>query len=131
MTATMPASSASVTRFARRRRAVKTLAARPISVALAIAVASDSVSKATTGANRSATERWTRKRFAAVQACPTLGIFASTAPSIARSRSASSKTMNGALPPSSIETRSTRSEEARIKCLPTAVDPVKDSLRRR
>jgi hypothetical protein len=39
-----------------------------------------------------------------------LRIFASSAPSTAASRSASSKTKNGALPPSSIDTLSTWSE---------------------
>ncbi len=38
-----------------------------------------------------------------MQASPALRIFATIAPSSAASRSASSKTMNGALPPSSIE----------------------------
>ena len=48
----------------------------------------------------------TRKRLAAVHASPMLRIFASIAPSTAASRSASSKTRNGALPPSSIDMRS-------------------------
>ena len=48
-------------------------------------------------------------RFAAVQASPMLRNFASIAPSTAASRSASSNDENGALPPSSIEVRSTLS----------------------
>ena len=55
--------------------------------------------------------------------------LASIAPSTALSRSASSKTINGALPPSSIETFSTRSAESAISARPTPVDPVKESLR--
>ena len=53
--------------------------------------------------NSSATDSWTRKRLAAVQASPMLRILAIIAPSTAASTSASSKTRNGALPPSSIE----------------------------
>ncbi len=57
--------------------------------------------------------------------------LASIAPSTALSRSASSKTMNGAHPPSSIEVRSTLSAEVRSSDRPTAVEPVNDSLRNR
>ena len=46
--------------------------------------------------------------LAAVQAWPMLRILASIAPFTAASRSASSKTRNGALPPSSIEVRRMR-----------------------
>ena len=53
------------------------------------------------------------------------------APSIAASRSASSKTKNGALPPSSIDTLRTFSADCSISFLPTSVDPVKLSFRRR
>jgi hypothetical protein len=45
--------------------------------------------------------------LAAVQASPMLRILAIIAPSIAASMSASSNTMNGALPPSSIAVLST------------------------
>ena len=55
--------------------------------------------------------------------------LASIAPSTALSRSASSKTINGALPPSSIETFRTLSAESAIRALPTPVEPVKESLR--
>ena len=58
-------------------------------------------------------------------------IFASIAPSTAASTSASSKTTNGALPPSSIETRSSCSADCSTSFLPTAVEPVKVSLRSR
>lgn len=71
------------------------------------------------------------KRFAAVHACPTLRNFAAMAPSTALSRSASAKTTNGALPPSSSETRSTFCAACAPSCRPTGVDPVKLSLRRR
>jgi hypothetical protein len=58
-------------------------------------------------------------------------ILAIIAPSTAASRSASSKTTNGAFPPSSIETLSTFWAEASISPRPTPVEPVKESLRRR
>ena len=64
-----------------------------------------------------------------VHASPMLRIFASSAPSTASSRSASSKIRNGALPPSSIDTRSTCSADCSMSLRPTSVDPVKDSLR--
>jgi hypothetical protein len=60
-----------------------------------------------------------------------LRIFASIAPSTAASRSASANTRNGALPPSSIDTRSSCSADCSTSRLPTSVDPVKDSLRSR
>jgi len=43
-------------------------------------------------------------RLAVMQVCPELRNLHSTAPATAASRSASAKTMNGALPPSSSET---------------------------
>ena len=64
---------------------------------------------ASRSANSSATEAATWKRLADVHASPMLRILAITAPSTAASRSASSNTRNGALPPSSIDTCSTRS----------------------
>ena len=54
--------------------------------------------------------------------------FASIAPSTAASRSASSNTKNGALPPSSIDTRNTWSAASAINLLPTGVEPVKESF---
>ena len=62
---------------------------------------------------------------------PPLRSFAANAPSIARSRSASSNTISGALPPSSIEVRSTVSEASRSSVRPTSVEPVNDTLRTR
>ena len=82
-------------------------------------------------ANSSATDAATWNRLADVQASPTLRIFASIAPSTAASRSASSKTMNGALPPSSIDIFRTCSAPDFMSSRPTSVDPVKDSLRSR
>lgn len=79
--------------------------------------------------NSSATDSWTRNRFAAVQASPMFRIFAPIAPSTAASMSASSKTRNGALPPSSIEVRSTLFVACAMSCLPTGVEPVKDTFR--
>ena len=70
-------------------------------------------------ANSSATEVWTKKRLAAVQASPMLRILATIAPSTATSRSASSKTMKGALPPSSIEVRMTASAHWASRSRPT------------
>jgi hypothetical protein len=69
--------------------------------------------------------------LAAVQASPPLRILAISAPSTAASMSASSKMMNGALPPSSIEQFTTASAAWRSRTRPTSVDPVKDSLRTR
>ncbi len=79
--------------------------------------------------NASCTGAWTKNRFAAVQAWPPLRIFATIAPSSAASRSASSRTTNGALPPSSIAHLRTRSAAVRRRRRPTAVEPVKDSMR--
>lgn len=79
--------------------------------------------------NSSAIEEWTKRRLAAVQASPPLRIFASTAPSTALSRSASSQTTNGALPPSSIEDFMTLSAACLSRLMPTSVDPVKVTLR--
>gem|GEM_PF-1935510 len=81
--------------------------------------------------NSSATSACTRKRFAAVHASPMLRNLASIAASTAWSRSASSNTMNGAFPPSSIEVRSTPCAACSSRARPTGVEPVNDSLRRR
>jgi hypothetical protein len=69
--------------------------------------------------------------LAATQVCPALRILAATAPSTAASRSASSNTRKGALPPSSIEVRSTPCAAWPSSTRPTSVEPVKDSLRSR
>ena len=55
--------------------------------------------------------------------------FEAIAPLTAASRSASSNTMNGALPPSSSETFFSVSAAWRISNLPVRVEPVNDSLR--
>ena len=70
-------------------------------------------------------------RFAAVQASPMLRILASIAPSTALSRSASPKTRNGALPPSSMDTLSTFWADCSMSFWPTPVEPVKVSFRSR
>src|ERR1700732_2399801 len=56
-----------------------------------------------------------------------LRILAIMAPSIAESISASSKTMKGALPPSSIAGLTTQSAASRKSLRPTSVEPVNDT----
>src|SRR5687767_4746076 len=68
-------------------------------------------------------------RFAHTHVWPALRYFDATAPATAASRSASSNTMNGALPPSSIEVFFTVVAHWAISSLPTSVEPVKLSLR--
>jgi hypothetical protein len=58
-----------------------------------------------------------------------LRYFEAIAPLTAISISASSKTMNGALPPSSSESFLTVPAHCSIRNLPTSVEPVKVSLR--
>ena len=60
-----------------------------------------------------------------------LRILAIIAPSIAASMSASSNTMNGALPPSSIAVLSTLSAALCRSLRPTSVEPVNDTTRTR
>ena len=79
--------------------------------------------------NSSMTALATWMRLAAVQASPPLRILASIAPCTAASMSASSNTTNGALPPSSIDVRSSLSADCFTRALPTPVEPVKVSLR--
>ena len=81
--------------------------------------------------NSSRTELATWNRLAAVQASPPLRILARIAPSTAASTSASSNTTNGALPPSSIDVRSSLSADCLTRAFPTPVDPVNVSLRSR
>ena len=81
--------------------------------------------------NSSRTAFATWNRLAAVHASPPLRILARIAPSTAASTSASSNTTNGALPPSSIDVRSSFSADCLTNALPTPVDPVKVSLRSR
>src|SRR6266704_1027005 len=72
---------------------------------------------------------WTSSRLAQTQVWPALRYFDCIAPSTAASRSASSKTMKGALPPSSRDSFLTVGAHCAISRLPTSVEPVKDSLR--
>src|SRR5690349_23937484 len=55
--------------------------------------------------------------------------FDAIAPVTAASRSASSKTMNGAFPPSSSDTFFTVEAHCRISSLPTSVEPVNENFR--
>ncbi len=74
--------------------------------------------------------RSTMNRLAATQLCPALRNFATSAPASARSRSASSSTTNGALPPSpERDTRRVVSAQTRAIDRPTVVEPVKLTLR--
>src|SRR4029077_7203003 len=68
-------------------------------------------------------------RLAQTQVCPALRYLEASAPSTAASRSASSNTMKGALPPSSIEVFFTVFEHCSRRILPPAVEPVKVTLR--
>src|SRR5262250_1032829 len=68
-------------------------------------------------------------RLAQTQVCPALRYFEAIAPFTAISMSASSKTMNGALPPSSSESFLTVPAHCCISNLPVSVEPVKVSLR--
>src|SRR6185312_13699110 len=67
-------------------------------------------------------------RFAQTQVWPMLRNLESIAPSAAASRSASSNTMKGALPPSSSETFFTVEAHCFISSFPISVDPVKENL---
>src|SRR5215469_6289778 len=71
----------------------------------------------------------TRMRLAQTQVWPALRYFEAIAPLTAISRSASSKTINGALPPSSIEVFLTVPAHCSSSNLPISVEPVKVSLR--
>src|SRR6516164_6538147 len=68
-------------------------------------------------------------RLAQTQVCPAFLYFEAMAPLTAISISASSKTINGALPPSSIEVFLTVAAHCSISNLPTSVEPVKVNLR--
>ena len=68
-------------------------------------------------------------RLAHTQVWPAFRYFEAIAPLIAISISASLKTMNGALPPNSIEVFLTVPAHCCISNLPTSVEPVKVSLR--
>src|ERR1700676_493143 len=68
-------------------------------------------------------------RLGQTQVWPALRYFEAIAPLTAISMSASSNTMNGALPPSSSETFLTVPAHCSISNLPISVEPVKVSLR--
>src|SRR6516165_845735 len=68
-------------------------------------------------------------RLAQTQVWPAFLYFEAIAPLTAISMSASSKTINGALPPSSIEVFLTVAAHCSISNLPTSVEPVKVNLR--
>src|SRR5215472_4598486 len=68
-------------------------------------------------------------RLAHTQVWPALRYLEAIAPFTAISMSASSNTINGALPPNSIEVFLTVAAHSSISNLPTSVEPVKVSLR--
>ncbi|OLC08774.1 MAG: hypothetical protein AUH42_00660 [Gemmatimonadetes bacterium 13_1_40CM_70_11] len=74
--------------------------------------------------SRWATPSCTNSREPAQQTCPWLNQIASTTPSTTLSRSASSKTTNGLLPPSSSESRFPEPAVAWRMIRPTSVEPV-------
>ncbi len=63
-----------------------------------------------------------------MHAAPPLRSLATIAPWTAAVTSAPASTRNGALPPSSIDVRTTWSAASRSRTLPTSVDPVNDRL---
>ncbi len=71
----------------------------------------------------------TYRRLAQTQVWPLLRYLEISAPSTAASRSASSNTMNGALPPSSRDTFLMSWAHSAISWRPISVEPVKVSLR--
>ena len=79
--------------------------------------------------NRSCTSRCTRIRDRAQQSCPALSNTAAGALAAAAARSASAKTMFALLPPSSRVSRFTCAAQPAMICLPTSVDPVKQTFR--
>ncbi len=132
VTAVAPASTAALTRACTSSRAPASISG-PTWVAGSVPrpVVRAPMAAANFAVNSAATDSWTRKRLAAVQASPMFRIFAAMAPSTALSRSASSNTMNGALPPSSMEVRSTFCAASAMRRLPTGVEPVKETFRSR
>ena len=72
---------------------------------------------------------WTSIRLAEMQVWPEFRNLQKRAPATASSRSASSKTMNGALPPSSSDTFLTCCAHCSMSSFPTAVEPVNPSFR--
>ena len=84
---------------------------------------------ASLAAKASYTPSCTSRRLAHTQVCPVLRYLEASAPSTAASRSASSKTMKGALPPSSSESFLMLGAHCDISLTPISVEPVKVSLR--
>jgi hypothetical protein len=84
---------------------------------------SDSTFAASFFTNSSYTPLCTISRFAHTQVWPALRYFDAIAPSTAASRSASSNTMNGALPPSSSETFLIVAAHCAISVRPTSSTP--------
>ena len=80
-------------------------------------------------ANASYTPSCTRMRLAQTQVWPVLRYLLAIAPATAASRSASSNTMNGALPPSSMLVFLIVGAHCASSLAPTSVEPVKVSLR--
>ena len=91
------------------------------------------LSARTASERRSTNASWipscTSSRFAQTHVWPVLRNFDAIAPSTAASRSASSKTRSGALPPSSSETFLIVPAHFAISSRPTSVEPVNVSLR--
>ena len=79
--------------------------------------------------NSSYADRSTRIRERAQQSWPALSKTAYGAAAAAAATSASAKTMLALLPPSSRVTRFTCSAQPAMICLPTSVEPVKQTLR--
>ena len=127
-----PSSTASATSSATLSRALASISGPTVTPSsVPRPTGSSPIRLASRSANSPATDSCTRNRFAAVHASPMLRILASIAPSTALSMSASAKTRNGALPPSSIDTRNSCSADCSTNALPTGVDPVNVSFRSR
>mmetsp|Transcript_7288 Transcript_7288/g.18992 ORF Transcript_7288/g.18992 Transcript_7288/m.18992 type:complete len:221 (+) Transcript_7288:824-1486(+) len=77
------------------------------------------------------TEACTSTRFVATHACPAFRIFDAASARAATSRSASSKTTKGALPPSSSATFLIVGAHCTSSLRPTAVEPVNETRRTR
>mmetsp|Transcript_1496 Transcript_1496/g.4434 ORF Transcript_1496/g.4434 Transcript_1496/m.4434 type:complete len:340 (+) Transcript_1496:1230-2249(+) len=88
-----------------------------------------STSSFTAAQKASYTPLCTKVRLAQMQVCPQLRNALPTTPFAASATSASLNTMNGALPPSSRLIFFTVSAACFARILPTAVDPVKPTLR--
>ncbi len=80
-------------------------------------------SRASFATNSSRTSRWTSRRSPAVQLCPAQRKHAATVASAARSRSASSRTTTGPLPPSSSTAALPAAASATRR--PVSVEPMK------